>query len=78
MSTSKNKRHRLKLERSGSVNPEISRSSWARKPQTQVICNMKAEQRRSLCRRRGIDDGAVFNVIEYISPRLMKFYVTSQ
>jgi len=60
MSTSKNKRRRLKQERSGSINPEIGRSNWMRKPQTQVVQNKKAEQRRSLCRRRGIDDGAVF------------------
>jgi hypothetical protein len=34
------------------------RNEWSRKPQTQVIKNKKAEQRRTWC-RKGIDDGAV-------------------
>ncbi|MBD3921484.1 hypothetical protein H8B09_22140 [Paenibacillus sp. PR3] len=34
------------------------RNEWTRKPQTQVVTNRKAEQRRTWC-RKGIDDGAV-------------------
>ena len=34
------------------------RNVWTRKPQTQIVRNRKAEQRRSWC-RKGTDDGAV-------------------
>ncbi|CAH0122183.1 hypothetical protein PAE9249_04730 [Paenibacillus sp. CECT 9249] len=56
---SKTRRARLKAERAGRLNPETSRIRWTRKPQTQIVNNKKAEQRRTLCRRGGIDDGAV-------------------
>ncbi|PZD95636.1 hypothetical protein DNH61_14045 [Paenibacillus sambharensis] len=35
-----------------------TRTSWTRKPQTQIVPNKKAEQRRMRC-RRGNTDGAV-------------------
>jgi hypothetical protein len=57
---SKTKRDRLKAERSGRMSPGKSRNQWHRKPQTQVVRNTKAEQRRSLCRNKGMDDGAVY------------------
>ncbi|UHA74256.1 hypothetical protein [Paenibacillus sp. 481] len=57
---SKLKRDRLKAERAGKLNPEINRNAWTRKPRTQIVANKKAEQRRTLCRKIGIDDGAVF------------------
>lgn len=60
MSISKSKQLRRKLARSGRNNPEISRSWWQRKPQTQVVQNKKAEQRRTLCRQKGSRDGADF------------------
>jgi hypothetical protein len=39
---------------------DISRQQWTRKPQTQVVTNKKAEQRRTMCRKKGITDGAVY------------------
>ncbi|WP_309120246.1 hypothetical protein [Paenibacillus sp.] len=35
------------------------RGQWRRKPITQVQPNKKKEQRRTFCRKRGNDDGAV-------------------
>ena len=57
--SSKAQRNRRKLEREHKLNPEISRQQWIRKPQTQVVMNKKAEQRRSMCRKYGHDDSAV-------------------
>ncbi|EPY06089.1 hypothetical protein PAALTS15_16461 [Paenibacillus alvei TS-15] len=56
MSKTSNKRR--KSERAGHLDPSLLRGSWTRKPYTQVVPNKKAEQRRSLCRKR-VDDGAV-------------------
>jgi hypothetical protein len=39
---------------------DVSRQQWTRKPQTQVVANKKAEQRRTMCRKKGIPDGAIF------------------
>ncbi len=39
---------------------DASRQQWTRKPQTQIVINKKAEQRRTMCRKKGIPDGAVF------------------
>jgi hypothetical protein len=44
------KQHRVKA----------GRIQWHRKPQTQVVQNKKAEQRRTQCRRNGSRDGADF------------------
>jgi len=44
----------------GLASPDINRLSWHRKPQTQVVMNKKAEQRRTQCRRGGSRDGADF------------------
>jgi hypothetical protein len=60
MGISKSKQQRRKTERAGNVNPEISRLQWQRKPQTQVVANKKAEQRRTHCRHKGSRDGADF------------------
>ncbi|WP_239618530.1 hypothetical protein [Cohnella mopanensis] len=60
MGQSKSKQQRRKAERAGNLNPEISRSQWQRKPQTQVVRNKKAEQRRTQCRHHGSRDGADF------------------
>jgi hypothetical protein len=60
MGISKAKQLRLKRERAGLNNPEISRGQWQRKPQTQVVQNKKAEQRRTQCRQKGSRDGADF------------------
>jgi len=38
---------------------DTSRQQWTRKPQTQIVTNKKAEQRRTMCRKKGIPDGAV-------------------
>lgn len=57
--SSKAQRERKKLERENKLNPEIRRQQWSRKPQTQVVMNKKAEQRRSQCRKKWQDDGAV-------------------
>ncbi|MCG7409670.1 hypothetical protein MH117_19890 [Paenibacillus sp. ACRRX] len=57
--SSKTKRSRQKLERENKLNPELSRQAWQRKPMTQVVPNKKAEQRRSMCRSKWHDDGAV-------------------
>ncbi len=59
MSQSRAKRARSKEQRSGKFNPEQLRGTWHRKPTTQVERNKKAEQRRTLCRRSGDNDGAV-------------------
>ncbi|GMK42731.1 hypothetical protein PCCS19_57910 [Paenibacillus sp. CCS19] len=45
-------------EKAKSILTGAGRNEWIRKPQTQVIKNRKAEQRRTWC-RKGIDDGAV-------------------
>ncbi len=58
MGMSKAKRARLKHEREGSLNPELVRGQWHRKPQTQVVLNKKADQRRTQCRHTGSRDGA--------------------
>lgn len=60
MANSKAKQLRLKKQREGYNNPEIGRIEWQRKPQTQVVQNKKAEQRRTQCRRKGSSDGAYF------------------
>ncbi|MFC5471424.1 hypothetical protein ACFPPD_22295 [Cohnella suwonensis] len=60
MGKSKSKQERLKREREGANNPEIARLTWQRKPQTQVVMNKKAEQRRTYCRRGGSSEGAIF------------------
>jgi hypothetical protein len=71
---SQSKSNRLKAERSGLINPEISRNQWHRKPQTQVLRNMKAEQRRSLCRNKGMDEGAVyFPIMRRVDPFLISW-----
>ena len=44
--------------REGRPDPTLFRNEWNRKPQTQVVPNRKAEQRRSCCRNRS-EDGAV-------------------
>jgi len=58
MGMSKAKKARLKQERAGELNPEIVRGQWHRKPQTQVVLNKKADQRRTQCRHTGSRDGA--------------------
>lgn len=58
MGMSRTKRARLKHEREGGLNPEISRGQWHRKPHTQVVLNKKAEQRRTQSRHKGSRDGA--------------------
>ena len=58
MGMSKAKRARRKQEREGDLNPEIGRGHWHRKPQTQVVMNKKADQRRTQCRHPGSRDGA--------------------
>lgn len=50
--------NRSAKEKAMSIITGAGRNEWARKPQTQVIKNRKAEQRRTWC-RKGIDDGAV-------------------
>jgi len=45
---------------------DAHRGQWQRKPNTQIGPNKKAEQRRTYCRKRGNDDGAV---------RLRKAYI---
>lgn len=57
--SSKAQRQRKKLERENKLNPEIKRQQWNRKPQTQVVINKKAEQRRSQCRKKSHHDSAV-------------------
>lgn len=57
--SSKAQRQRKELERENKLNPELKRQQWSRKPQTQVVMNKKAEQRRSQCRKKWHDDGAV-------------------
>ncbi len=54
----KARRRRKKMMREGRPDPTLLRNEWNRKPQTQVVPNRKAEQRRSCCRNRG-EDGAV-------------------
>jgi len=41
------------------VRPDAHRGQWRRKPITQVQPNKKQEQRRTHCRKKGNDDGAV-------------------
>ncbi|RED56833.1 hypothetical protein [Cohnella lupini] len=60
MASSKSKQYRRKTEKAGLNNPEIGRNHWHRKPQTQVVGNKKAEQRRTQCRNKGRSDGAYF------------------
>src|SRR5262245_35100865 len=60
MGMSKAKQDRLKQKRAGQMSPEMNRGRWQRKPQTQVVQNKKAEQRRTQCRNRGSRDGADF------------------
>lgn len=55
-------RQRKKPQRSGAaVQHELDRNRgvWKRKPMTQVVINKKAEQRRTMCRKKGTTDGAV-------------------
>lgn len=54
----KAQRHRKRMIREGKLDPVLRRGEWMRKPQTQVVPNRKAEQRRSFCRKNG-EDGAV-------------------
>ncbi|ACV58162.1 hypothetical protein Aaci_1129 [Alicyclobacillus acidocaldarius subsp. acidocaldarius DSM 446] len=48
---SKARNRRAKRVREGGLDPTISRGTWLRKPQTQVVPNKKAENRRAACRR---------------------------
>ncbi|WP_096182161.1 hypothetical protein [Effusibacillus lacus] len=59
MSKSKAKRSRLKKVREGSLDPTLHRNVWNRKPQTQIVNNRKAEERRSFCRKKH-EDGALY------------------
>ncbi|CAM4475995.1 hypothetical protein PATA110616_20370 [Paenibacillus tarimensis] len=47
---------------------DATRSSWTRKPHTQIVPNKKAEQRRMRC-RRGNSDGAVVFTGRPLTPR---------
>ena len=47
---SKAKRRRAKQLRERGADPTLRRQTWTRKPQTQIVNNAKAEQRRSWCR----------------------------
>ncbi len=58
MGMSKAKRARRKHEREGELGPAIRRGQWHRKPQTQIVMNKKADQRRTQCRHPGSRDGA--------------------
>ncbi len=55
----KTKRDRMKRIRESGADPTILRQTWARKPQTQIVKNVKAEQRRSWCRDKR-HEGDVF------------------
>ncbi|THF74947.1 hypothetical protein E6C55_23680 [Cohnella fermenti] len=63
MSRSNSKKSRDKQERAGTFNPERLRNEWQRKPLTQIQPNLKAQQRRSQCRRKDGSDGAAFSFI---------------
>lgn len=52
-------RQRHKKIREGKLDPAISRQLWQRKPQTQVVPNQKAENRRTHCRKQ-VEDGVFF------------------
>ncbi|MFB9275339.1 hypothetical protein [Cohnella cellulosilytica] len=62
MSKSPMKKRKREAELSGRIDPELNRIRWHRKPQTQVVMNKKAEQRRTQCRRKGSREGADFFV----------------
>ena len=47
---SKAKRRREKQLRERGADPTLRRQTWERKPQTHIVNNAKAEQRRSWCR----------------------------
>jgi hypothetical protein len=54
---------------------KAGRIQWHRKPQTQVVQNKKAEQRRTQCRHKGSRDGADF-VRAYKSLLVFNFSIT--
>lgn len=54
-----NANSRSAKEKAKSILTGAGRTEWIRKPQTQVVMNRKAEQRRTWC-RKGTDDGAVY------------------
>jgi len=60
MGQSQAKKQKRKAEQAGAIDPALNRISWHRKPQTQVVMNKKAEQRRTQCRRKGSREGADF------------------
>ena len=60
MSMSQSSRQRHKRIREGKPDPAIQRQEWMRKPQTQVVPNRKAENRRTYCRRGSEDGGLIF------------------
>ena len=51
--------NRQKQIRERHVDPTLHRQQWRRKPQTQVVPNKKAENRRNHCRKHGDDGGFV-------------------
>jgi hypothetical protein len=60
MSKSQIKKRKREAGQAGRIDPELNRIRWHRKPQTQVVMNKKAEQRRTQCRRKGSREGADF------------------
>ncbi len=62
MSKSHTKKRKKEAMQAGRIDPELNRLHWHRKPQTQVVMNKKAEQRRTQCRRKGSREGADFFV----------------
>ncbi|XID95975.1 hypothetical protein ACF3MZ_16300 [Paenibacillaceae bacterium WGS1546] len=61
MGQTKTAKLRRRAERAGLIAPAIDRVLWRRKPQTQIVMNKKAEQRRTQCRRNeGSREGADF------------------
>ncbi|QTH40336.1 hypothetical protein J4772_22425 [Cohnella sp. LGH] len=62
MSKSHTKKRKKEAMQAGLIDPELNRLHWHRKPQTQIVMNKKAEQRRTQCRRKGSREGADFFV----------------
>jgi len=60
MGNAKAKKRKSKAGQAGRIEPDLQRVLWRRKPQTQVVMNKKAEQRRTQCRRKGSREGADF------------------
>lgn len=69
MNMSQSLRHRRKRIREGKADPALQRQQWMRKPQTQVVQNKKAENRRTYCRKGSEDGGFVFPIISTIDRR---------